>query len=305
MATFRARIADFFHYPPVDEQQMKWGVYLTGGGHLRVKPNSSYPPALHPSLYQFIWGRGRVLPEFALLYIKSGRGQFESELTGSVKLSPGNCIILFPGIWHRYRPLVTTGWTELWITMSGRQMHGLIDAGMIKPDRAICKPTDIAGFQKRFERLLAGLRQHHTKALLTLGIQGLALVAEAAEEAFTAKGSEIGNLHGGISSAVVGRALEVIWTASHRSLSILQVADAVGVSRRTLERRFKIERGRSVHDEIIYCRLNRARRLLDETDLPIKSVAYLAGFANGERFRTSLRAMERITPRAFRARPTS
>ena len=41
------------------------------------------------------------------------------------------------------------------------------------------------------------------------------------------------------------------------------------------------------------CRVSRAKRLLSETDLPIKTVAYLAGFTCQERMRVTFLSHER------------
>jgi len=55
---------DFFHYLPVSNHAMEWGMYVTGAGRTRIAPAADYPPGKHPSLYQFDWRRGRTLPEF-------------------------------------------------------------------------------------------------------------------------------------------------------------------------------------------------------------------------------------------------
>jgi len=51
------------------------------------------------------------------------------------------------------------------------------------------------------------------------------------------------------------------------------------LSRRALELRFRAAMGRSIHEEIQRTRLERARRLLRETDLPISTLAVSCGFA--------------------------
>jgi LacI family transcriptional regulator len=71
-------------------------------------------------------------------------------------------------------------------------------------------------------------------------------------------------------------------------------------SRRTLERRFRKARGHSIHDEIILCRLSRAKRLLTETHLAIKKVAFLSGFGSSEPMRCAFEKVIGKSPSEFR-----
>jgi transcriptional regulator GlxA family with amidase domain len=55
-----------------------------------------------------------------------------------------------------------------------------------------------------------------------------------------------------------------------------------------------------VLEEINACRLSRAKRLLKETDLPVKSVAHLAGFSSTERMRVLFVEREGVSPISYR-----
>ena len=99
---------------------------------------------------------------------------------------------------------------------------------------------------------------------------------------------------------MVAQALELIWTHSHRPISVDHLVAHLPTTRRTLERRFTLERGHSILDEINICRTSRARRLLSETDLPIKTVAYLAGFTSQERMRIAFLHQEGCSPARYR-----
>jgi LacI family transcriptional regulator len=63
-----------------------------------------------------------------------------------------------------------------------------------------------------------------------------------------------------------------------RPLGVEDVAAAVHTCRRTLERKFQQFAGRNVFAEIRRLRIERAKRLLLDTDLPLKQVAREAGF---------------------------
>src|SRR3989337_2464517 len=89
----------FFHYLPVNEETMSSGLYVTGAGRVAILPGEKYPPSSHPALYYFDWLRGRTLPEFQLVFMTRGAGEFESQATGHVQFADPTLIFLFPGVW--------------------------------------------------------------------------------------------------------------------------------------------------------------------------------------------------------------
>jgi transcriptional regulator GlxA family with amidase domain len=106
----------------------------------------------------------------------------------------------------------------------------------------------------------------------------------------------------GVDDAVVKKALEIIWSHSSPPLSVGDIARQLPVTRRTLDRRFVEATGHSVLEEINTCRLSRAKRLLIETDLPVKNVTHLAGFTSTERMRVLFVEREGMSPTAYRRR---
>lgn len=60
--------------------------------------------------------------------------------------------------------------------------------------------------------------------------------------------------------------------------------------------------GRTIHQAIHRMRIDRARTLLAETDLPIKSVAQHAGFKTMQYLTRNFRRLTGDTPAAFRRR---
>ncbi len=66
----------------------------------------------------------------------------------------------------------------------------------------------------------------------------------------------------------VATALRFIKNYAGQAISVPDVVEQARVSRRTLERQFSRALGRSISSEIAQCRLERAKRLLLETDLP-------------------------------------
>ncbi len=79
-----------------------------------------------------------------------------------------------------------------------------------------------------------------------------------------------------------------------------QLARHVGLSRRQLERLFRQHMGRTPAQFYLELRLERARHLLYQTDLPVMSIACACGFVSASHFSTCYRQMFGKTPRAER-----
>ena len=80
------------------------------------------------------------------------------------------------------------------------------------------------------------------------------------------------------------------------------VAEACGVSRKTLCTRFKVETGETFAAYVRRVRVERARRLLDTTDYDIAQIAYRTGFSSQSHLQTAFKHMTGLTPREWRMR---
>ena len=79
------------------------------------------------------------------------------------------------------------------------------------------------------------------------------------------------------------------------------VAKEVSMSYFHFSRAFKQSMGMSPTNFIAERRIERAKRLLQETELPISEIALRAGFSSQSHFTTSFRRVAGATPKAFRA----
>jgi len=79
---------------------------------------------------------------------------------------------------------------------------------------------------------------------------------------------------------IVANAVRYIRERATDRMGVPDVVRHVGVSRSTLENRFRELLGRTVHGEILRERIERARRMLATSDLPQHTVAEQAGFSS-------------------------
>ncbi|MDR2439711.1 MAG: AraC family transcriptional regulator [Planctomycetaceae bacterium] len=288
------RKSKFCDYLPVGEKELDWGLYVTALGFNRVLPSEPFPSPQHPVTYQFNSVQGRYLPEYQLLFLTQGNGTFSSEKTGSQTLSEGNVLILFPDIWHTYHPDLETGWEDYWIGFNGSYIYELCCRNVLTPEKPLFQPKRTQELRNAFDRLLELVQSKPTQnsmqySAITLEILSLTIEKEPEiEEEFQGK------------AGIVEEAVRLIWGWSYRAICVEDIAENVGVNRRTLERYFREIRNRSILDEIIYCRLTRARRLLENTRIPIGRIALMAGFTSTQQLRHNFRQFLKKKPEQFR-----
>jgi len=99
---------------------------------------------------------------------------------------------------------------------------------------------------------------------------------------------------------LVERALTVIRSEATGGLTVTALMKATPSSRRGLETRFRAALGRSIHDEIVRVRIEKARELLRGTTLTIAAVADESGYGNAQRFHEAFKRSSGMTPGAYR-----
>ena len=100
----------------------------------------------------------------------------------------------------------------------------------------------------------------------------------------------------------VGAAVRYMWAHLNVNLTVDDVAREVGVPRRTLDRHFRGELGRSVNEELRRKRLQELCRLLRTTDDAIVDLAPRVGFSSPEHLHRIFRREHGISPRQYRLR---
>ncbi len=102
----------------------------------------------------------------------------------------------------------------------------------------------------------------------------------------------------------VAQAMVFIREHSSDGIKVPQVVSAVAISRSGLETRFTTALGYSIHTAIGHARLERVRRLVTETDLPLKQIAAETGFKSVQHMTTLFVRAFGQTPGRYRRTST-
>jgi AraC-like DNA-binding protein len=301
------------HYPPVDDRAAQWGLYVTTAGRVLDPVGPGRPYGVHPDMYLFDYdpapggavgarspqASGRILPEFQVVYITDTHAVFESDETGMVEFDGPTLLFLFPGVWHRYRPVgqAKERLTARWLGFNGDVAYRLLGQGYITPETAVRPAARPRRLAAAFDSLVDRIAADPTADPVLLSMHAMDLLANCIECAREGQKEQMRQKDG---DDLVARVLDLIWTGSHRGLTMEQLCEMVGAPRRTVERRFRAARGHSLLTEVNDCRCRRARHFLERTDLPIKNVCWLAGFSNTEQMRVTFLQRVGMTPGEYR-----
>ena len=288
-------ISSFSQYLPIEEDALRWGLHVLDAGSTEVPSGSPYPPGKHPPEYDFSWKTGRTLGEYQLVYIMRGRGVFETKETGRVPINPGQVFFLFPGVWHRYRPLKKTGWDESWIGFSG-EVADRIMGSFFSPE----KPVLSVGYDQELEDLILSIatlaREAPTGYQLRMAARATEALAIVRSRAMTFHAS------GRKAARKVQQARYHLLHHSHEAIDINELAKQLGLSYSRFRSLFKEHTGTAPHQYLLSIRMNKARELLRHSDLTVSEIADRSGFTSAYYFSRLFKTKVGCNPSDYRGR---
>lgn len=105
---------------------------------------------------------------------------------------------------------------------------------------------------------------------------------------------------GGLSRTELKRAVEVMEERLNEPLTLADIAEGAGLSPTAFARAFKTAVGAPPHQHLMRLRVERARRLLANTEAPIVEIALACGFSHQEHLTRVFRRATGFTPASYR-----
>ena len=285
---------DYFHYLPASPELAHWGLGVTAVGMALIAPGAPYPPRNHPTDHYFAWSRGRRLDAFQIVLITAGHGVFETRETGPCAVEAGTAFILFPKVWHRYRPEVDTGWEEKWTELRGPVVESLRRSGVLDPHSPVRKGALAAGLETAIDAVHARVRHTQRPGFdpeLSARMVSALAVWQACGRATPARSRLV---------RAVAEAERHLAEHLNEPVNIEALARRLGVAYSHFRRAFKLHTGFAPWHYVVQQRLDRARRLLSAGDSTLEDIAGRLGFSSAFHLSAAFKQAFGVAPDKWR-----
>jgi AraC-like DNA-binding protein len=287
---------NYHKYLPVTELEEQWGLYVTTVGYTLIGANQDYPNNKeHPPTHSFTWNTGRILDGYYVVFVTRGQGTFESGRTTMATVQEGTCFFLFPGVWHRYRPDVKSGWEEYWIGFKGSYADELMTKGFFTADQpfvqAGMQEQVLMLFQKMLELVRLGPAGYHQV------IAGIALQVVGMMHSIRMYKEQSGDPD----TQLINKAKFMLREQLENAVNMEQIARSLPMGYSKFRKTFKQVTGQSPHQYLLNLRLDKSRELLETTHLTVNEISFQTGFESVFYFSKLFKKKNGVSPMHYRA----
>jgi transcriptional regulator GlxA family with amidase domain len=190
---------------------------------------------------------------------------------------------------------VTTHW------QIAERLAARFPAARVEPDLIYVRDGPLitsAGVTAGIDLALALVREHHGAAVAVAVAKRLVVLAQ--RQGGQSQFSPYLSASADPGSAAARVQAHVMDHIGERH-TLQSLAATIGMSARNLARQFVRETGVTPHEFIERARVDAARRMLEGTTLPLKSVAFDCGFGTADRMRAVFVSRLGVTPAQYRA----
>lgn len=278
-------IRERFDYIPAARERT-WGLFVTGIGR-HVQPQRKGPGQPEPLVIAEA-GRGRILRDYALVYLTDGQGSFKGHDSNWRRVGAGDVLLLFPGIWHDYHPSPQTGWTERWVLFNGDLANQWCMHDVLSVDSPVMSIGIHDEIVELFDRLLEIARAcppfaNQIQAGISMEI--LALIFKFRQGR---------NKNSRLPTPTIESALSFVGKNWAQEIDFEAYAKKTGIGYRHFRRMFQEATGLAPHQYLLNLKLNHAKRLLGT--MPVAEVAARVGFTDPLYFSRLFKRKVGVTP---------
>jgi AraC-like DNA-binding protein len=284
---------DNFKYLTHNSEDESLGLYLMVAGSAKINPGTEYPPKGHPMGYNFNWSGGRILQEYQVNYITEGEGVMETR-KGVYPINEGSVILLHPNVWHRYKPLGPSGWSEHYVGFNGAFAERFIKSSEILKDLNVLNIGFHENILRDFNDVLTEAKNekpgyHQVCSGLVMHILGQ-IISLKKNENFSH--TQIEN--------TIKKACLIIRDNMLKNLNMEALAHELNVDYSLFRKAFKKYTGLSPMQYHTLLRVKHAGSLLTNTDLSIKEISFSMGFCSEYYFSKLFKEKMKLNPSEYR-----
>ncbi|WP_422660647.1 AraC family transcriptional regulator [Paenibacillus sp. EC2-1] len=280
MQDYGHEIAEYLYYLPesLDKEGVFW---LLRAGIMTAKPGYYAGPKRISSYSMHFVSKGKVI-------LKYGREQ--------VVLEQGDIFCLFPMQTYVYREYEDTDNLEMcWLNMDGPGMEQMLKRSGFSPSLPYVQNRWTLSLQKTINSIIDRMKQDKPiTSALRLENQSLLyqLFSQLLDGSREESNTEPDNW--------LKRSIEYIEMHAAEGISVQQVAEWAGVSRTYFSTMFSNQTGMTPMMYITKVRMDRAMRMLVDTDCSITEIAYTLGYPTLYSFTRAFKNKFSLSPTEYR-----
>jgi len=283
----------FKKYLPISDIDRRWGFIINDIGHTVIPENSYYPSKGHPGTHMFSWESGRILNEYHFVLITDGEGVFESTSAGNKKVNKGDGFLLFPGEWHRYKPVKETGWTESWVGFSGRVADIMMNEDFFDKKHPVIRKCGNMLVLNHFRSLTQLISEEPFGFQRTASGVCMQLLAELYN-------IQKGTLLSDQANSLISNAKHLMHKKIDEEIDFHTFCRNYGVSYSKFRSDFKQQTGFAPLQYFLLMKIEKAKDQLKSTDLKVKEISNNLGFRSDHYFGRIFKLKTGATPQEFR-----
>jgi AraC-like DNA-binding protein len=231
----------------------------------------------------------RVYGSYALAYSLAGVARYEDVLGHKSNIHPGDLIVVFPDLGHRYGPPPGQTWDEYFVCFEGPVFDVWRKRGVLTPSQTVYHLEPIDYWLRRFEEIAAPNLPALERVCRAQAV--LADVLTNYQRDAAAERDE----------DWLAQARALLETSIETPLYVASVARKLGLSHETFRKKFVRLAGVSPYRYRMIRVIDHACRLVHEERLTNKEIADQLGFSDEFHFSHRFKQVTGRSPAQFRA----
>jgi AraC-like DNA-binding protein len=198
-------------------------------------------------------------------------------------------LFLPPGMKHRYKPVFETGWHEYWVGFKGEFFIKLLEERILPRNRVFFELGLHNSIISLYEQILDEVKAQQPLYQLKACTAALSLLAEILSlERRRGQPTHY--------QKIVEKAKFLIESGALSTINLSDISEHLGVSTSQLNEIFKTYTSMTPYQYFIHIKIHKAETLLEQTDTPVKEVAYTLGFEDPCYFSRLFKSKTGVTP---------